>query len=56
MEHNGAPPASPRKKRSCLAFSAWMVLLLFALILVLFFVMSSLFDLGVWEEFWELFR
>ncbi len=56
MENHNTQMKFPGRKRSCLAFSAWTVLLLFALILVLFFVMSSLFDLGVWEEFWELFK
>ena len=44
------------KNRSCLIPTLWLVLLSLVVILVVFFVLTSIFDLGVWDEFWDMIR
>ncbi len=41
------------KKWTCLLITLAIVLVGLLVILVLFFAISSMFDLGIWEEFWE---
>jgi hypothetical protein len=38
------------KKASCAFAGAWIMLVVLVAILVIFFLLSSLFDLGVWDE------
>lgn len=51
MTQNGA-----RVKWTCLRILLWMLLGLLLLVLIAFFIITSLFDLGVWNEFWAEIR
>lgn len=48
------PPTEPVRKYTCLRTVLWISLLVLLVLLVLFFAISTLFDLGVWDEFWEM--
>ena len=41
-------------KITCLMVLGWTALGLFILLLIAFFFADSLFELGVWQEFWEM--
>ena len=43
-----------RKKRSCFILTLWILLLVFVVFAVVSFVLTSFFDLGVWDEFWDM--
>ena len=44
---------APRPKRSCWVMALWIGSLGLALILLILFLAGTLFDLGVWQDFWE---
>ncbi len=44
------------KKRSCWWWFFLVLLIALVVIVVVSFVLTSLFDLGVWDEFWDLVR
>ena len=41
------------KKTECAFGAVWITLVVLVVILVIFFLVSSLFDIGVWDEFWD---
>ena len=41
------------RKRSCWVPTLWLAGLVLALILVVLVIAGTLFDLGIWQEFWE---
>ncbi len=43
-------------KWTCLRILLWILLGLLLLTLIAFFTITSLFDLGVWSEFWDEIR
>jgi len=55
MTQNGED-RKKKKGRGCFTFFGWSALLVTGLLLVILFLIGSLFDLGLWEEFWDLFR
>ena len=44
------------RKLTCLTLLAWGAFIFFGLVAITFFAAGSLFDLGVWEEFWEMIK
>lgn len=40
-------------KMTCIRMLLWVLLIVLMLVLVTFFTITSLFDLGVWSEFWD---
>ena len=42
------------RKLSCLVMLALGAFLFFGVVALVFFAAESLFDLGVWDEFWEM--
>ncbi len=42
-----------KAKLTCIRMLLWVLLVVSVLLLVAFFTITSLFDLGVWTEFWD---
>ncbi len=45
-----------KKKGACLSKAAWLTLAVSLGLLATFLAITTLYDLGVWNEFWDLFR
>ncbi len=44
------------RKGGCFSIFGWGVVLATALLLVILFLANTLGDMGVWDEFWDLFK